>query len=257
MLRQGQALPREKHERFLSNIQTSGRRLLELVSQLLDYTTAEGGGLGLDRRPLSPTAALDEVLAEIRLLATKKGLALQVEIAPDLPQVHADPARFRQICFNLLTNAVKFTPTGGMIRVTVRAVPGWSEASGWAGAGDPPVSLRFLELSVADTGIGIKSEDLPRLFQQFTQLESAYTKRHAGSGIGLALTRRLVELHGGRVWAESEGEGKGSTFRVLLPVSDSAGMRNEATSTGNGRRLGPTETDGIGQAGEDTTGERR
>jgi PAS domain S-box-containing protein len=257
MLRQGQTFPREKQERFLSNIQTSGRRLLELVSQLLDYTTAEGGGLGLDRRLLSPAAALDEVVVEVRLLAAKKGLALQVKIAPDLPQVHADPARFRQIFFNLLTNAVKFTPTGGMITVTARTVPGSSEASAWAVLGSPPVPLRFLEFSVADTGIGIKSEDLPRLFQKFTQLESTYTKRHAGSGIGLALTRRLVELHGGRIWVESEGEGKGSTFRVLLPVSDSAGMRNDATSADNGEGLVSTETGGIGQTGEDTNGVRR
>ena len=122
--RQGQTLPREKQERFLANIHTSGQRLLELVSKILDEATGESGGLGLHRGPLAPAAALDEVLAEVRPLAIKKRLVLQAEIAPDLPPVHADAARFRQICFNLLTNAVKFTPMGGTISVTARAVTG-------------------------------------------------------------------------------------------------------------------------------------
>ncbi len=259
MLRQGQTLPREKQERFLTNIQTSGRRLLELVSQLLDYTTAEGGGLGLDRHPLSPAAALDEVMTEVRLLATKKGVVLRAEVAPDLPQIDADPARFRQIFFNLLTNAVKFTPTGGIITMTARAFPGSSEMGGRPGTGAPPVagtapSSGFVEFSVADTGIGIRPEDLPRLFQHFTQLESAYTKRHAGSGIGLALTKRLVELHGGQIWAESEGEGKGAAFRVLLPVSSSAAIQKGAAFAGNGGDLRSMETRGIGQFGRDAHG---
>lgn len=266
MLRQSQTLPPEKQERFLTNIHTSGRRLLELVTQLLDFTTAETGGLGLECRPLLPTAALGDVFAEVRILATKKGVALRVEIAPDLPQVHADPARFRQIVFNLLTNAVKFTPVGGSITVTARTVRGQvedladqpagtesREPAGEGASGAP----QWLQLSVADTGIGIRPEDLPRLFQKFTQLESAYTKRHAGSGIGLALTKRLVELHGGRIWAESEGEGKGATFRALLPVSDSAGMWNNAHSVGRDARPVSTETGETVQVGADTEGAGR
>jgi PAS domain S-box-containing protein len=238
MLRQGQALPREKQERFLSNIHTSGQRLLELVSQLLDFTRARGGGLGLDRRPLPPAAALDEVLAEVRPITAKKGLGLRIEMAGDLPCVYADPVRFRQICFNLLTNAVKFTPVGGTISVTARTVRGHLDELADRQAGtescDPTggaasSSPEWLQLSVADTGIGIRSADLPRLFEQFAQLESAYTKRHAGSGIGLALTRQLVELHGGRIWAESAGEGKGSTFRVVIPCADSGETHDTAT----------------------------
>jgi PAS domain S-box-containing protein len=250
--RQGQTLPREKQERFLANIHTSGQRLLELVSKILDAATAESGGLGLDRRSLAPAAALDEVLADVRPLATKKGLVLQAEIAFDLPPVHADAVRFRQICFNLLTNAVKFTPTGGTISVTARAVTGQLGDSAIRQRGSDPSHpgaqlpsrppAEWLELSVTDTGIGIRREDLQRLFQQFTQLESAYTKRHAGSGMGLALTRRLVELHGGRIWAESDGEGQGSTFRVVLPRGDSAETRDTATPVGDDRSLHPAET---------------
>lgn len=256
MLRQGPTLPRDKQERFLSNIQASGQRLLELVSQLLDFTTARGGGLGLDRRLLSPAVALGEVLAEVRPIATKKGLGLRIEMAEGLPCVNADPVRFRQICFNLMTNAVKFTPVGGTITVTARAVRRQADALGdgqlgsdssdSAGeeAGGAP---QWLQLSVADTGIGIRSEDLPRLFEQFAQLESAYTKRHAGSGIGLALTRQLVELHGGRIWAESAGEGQGSTFRVVLPCGDSTGTRGTATAVGGERAHEVGNTTGARQ----------
>jgi PAS domain S-box-containing protein len=250
--RQGQTLPREKQERFLANIHTSGQRLLELVSKILDAATAESGGLGLDRRPLALAAAMDEVLADVRPLTTKKGLVLQAEIASDLPPVHADAVRFRQICFNLLTNAVKFTPTGGTISVTARVVTGQLGDSAIRQRGSDPSHpgaqlpsrppAEWLELSVTDTGIGIRREDLSRLFQQFTQLESAYTKRHAGSGMGLALTRRLVELHGGRIWAESDGEGQGSTFRVVLPRGDSAETRDTATPVGDDRSLRPAET---------------
>ena len=266
MLRQGQTLPREKQVRFLTNVHTSGQRLLELVSQLLDYTSAQGGGLGLDRRSLSPAGALDEVLGEVRPLATKKGLTLQVEIPYDLPHVYADPARFRQICFNLLTNAVKFTPVGGRITVAARAVTGLlcDSAVGPLGSGpsDPTVQLAghpaadWLELSVIDTGVGIRREDLPRLFQQFTQLESSYTKRHAGSGIGLALTRQLVELHGGRIWAESDGEGKGSAFRVLFPLGDPAGRGGAAAPLGEDRSSPSPDTGGTLQEVGDTTGVR-
>ena len=264
MLRQGQTLSPEKQARFLTHIHTSGQRLLELVSQLLDYTSAQGGGLGLDRRPLSPAGTLDEVLAEVRPLATKKGLTLQVEIAYDLPFVHADPVRFRQICFNLLTNAVKFTPVGGTITVMARAVTGQlgDSAAGQLGSerSDPSAQLprrpsaECLELAVTDTGIGIRCEDLPRLFQQFTQLESAYTKRHAGSGIGLALTRQLVELHGGRIWAESDGEGKGSTFRVLFPFRDPARRGDTAAPLGDDRSVPSVDAGGTVQEVGDTTG---
>jgi signal transduction histidine kinase len=207
------------------------------------------------------------VLAEVRPLATKKGLALQAEIAYDLPCVHADPARFRQICFNLLTNAVKFTPVGGAITVAARLVRGQfgDLAIGKAGTDstDPTGESsscppgEWLELSVTDTGIGIRPDDLPRLFQQFTQLESTYTKRHAGSGIGLALTRQLVELHGGRIWAESDGEGKGSTFRVLFPFRDPAEPGDTAAPVRNGLSFSSADTGGTLQKVGGSTGARQ
>jgi signal transduction histidine kinase len=125
---------------------------------------------------------------------------------------------------NLLTNAVKFTPDGGAITVKVCTVPAEEQGSRGAeepGAPQPPslaAPLRFLEIAVTDTGIGLRSEELPRLFQTFTQLESPIVKSHGGTGVGLALTKMLVELHGGTITASSPGVGQGSTFSVRLPV---------------------------------------
>jgi PAS domain S-box-containing protein len=228
LLHRAHTLSREKHERFVGNIHASGRRLLELVSQVLDFATTEAGDLSLDRRPLAPGAVLEAVVADVRPLAERKGVVLRTAMAADLPLVNADPARLRQIGFNLLTNAVKFTPPGGTVTIGAR-VAGCAQDGDAAGAAAlestrPPAETTagmpdgWLEVWVADTGIGIRAEDVARLFQEFSVLESAYTKRHAGSGIGLALTKRLVELHGGRIWVESGGEGRGSTFRVAFPT---------------------------------------
>jgi signal transduction histidine kinase len=167
---------------------------------------------------------LEDILTIARVLAHKKNQMVEAEVEPRLPPLRADPVRLKQMLFNLLVNAVKFTPDGGRITLTARRVT-------WTGGqpGDeskptdplmhPPLDgpNEWLEIKVHDTGAGIRPEDLPRLFQEFTQLESTQDQRHEGAGLGLALTRRLVEMHGGRVWAESEGAGKGSTFTVRLP----------------------------------------
>ena len=236
LLRQARTVPPEKLERYLANIHTSGQRLLELVSQILDATAAETDTLALHCQLLAPAAALEEVLLQIQPLVTEKGQSLRADIAADLPLVHADPARLRQICFNLLTNAVKFTPPGGTITVAARIAKGVRPFDGSAVPEQPnsrtaeqPNALQsvMLEIAVTDTGMGIKPEDLSRLFQQFTQLESVYTKHHAGTGIGLALTKRLVELHGGTITAASDGEGLGSTFTVRLPFGRPTGGAEE------------------------------
>ena len=160
-------------------------------------------------------AALKDILAISRALAYKKAQELQVEIAPALPPLWADPVRFKQICYNLFSNAVKFTPKGGRIALAARLVePKKLDAT----APSVPSEGPFLELSVRDTGIGIRGEDLPRLFQVFVRLDASAGERQEGTGLGLALTKRLVELHGGRIWAESAGEGRGCTFTVLLPL---------------------------------------
>jgi signal transduction histidine kinase len=192
----------EKQARYVTNIWKSGKHLLQLINDILDLAKVEAGKVVLEPEPLDVATMLEEILVIARGLAAQKAQRIEAEIAPDLRSLRADPVRFKQICFNLLSNAVKFTPEQGRISLAARPAPG---------------APHLLEVRLTDTGIGIKAEDLPRLFQEFVQLEAAATKRYEGTGLGLALTRRLVELHGGRIRAESEGEGHGSTFTFVLP----------------------------------------
>ncbi|MGE5850009.1 MAG: ATP-binding protein, partial [Candidatus Methylomirabilota bacterium] len=220
----------EKQVRFLGHIHQSGKHLLELINDILDLSKVEAGKLTLQPRALSVVLTLEDVLALARGLASKKSQRLLSDIEADLPSLQADPIRFKQICFNLLSNAVKFTPAGGVITLTARRVDG---STGRGANSSPPINQlttrpidrpgEWLEIRVTDSGIGIRLEDLSRLFQDFVQLESVETKRHEGTGLGLALTKRLVELHGGRIWAESDGEGRGSTFSVIFPFSGHGG----------------------------------
>ena len=205
LLRGGMGQLNEAQKRHVAQISQAGEHLRELISDILDLTRVEAGKLTLRPKALPVADSLMDILAIPRALAYKKSQELQVDIAPDLPLLRADPVRFKQICFNLLSNAVKFTPKGGRTTLSARLVDQGNAAG------------PFLEVSVRDTGIGIRAEDLPRLFQVFVQLDAA-AERQEGTGLGLALTKRLVELHGGRIWAESAGEGRGSTFTVLLPL---------------------------------------
>ena len=213
-----------KQHRFLTHIFTSGQHLLQLINDVLDLSKVEAGKVVLHPEPLSVRKVLEETLVIVRGLADKKELRLETAVSSDLPSLVADPVRLKQILFNLLSNAVKFTPERGQITVSVtrsdgagaeteRSSPGKVESpeTSQDSAGD------WLEMRVTDTGIGIKAEDMPRLFREFVQLEAAATKHHEGTGLGLVLTRRLVELHGGRIWAESEGAGRGACFVVRLP----------------------------------------
>jgi signal transduction histidine kinase len=222
-----------KQTRFLTNIYTSGQHLLTLINDILDLSKVEAGKIILERVPLGVAEILEDLLVITRGLAYKKGQTVQVEIAPDLPTLTADPVRFKQIFFNLVSNAVKFTPAGGTITVRACTVPAEEQRSrgaGEPGASQPPspsAPLQFLELAVADTGAGIRAADFPKLFQEFTQLETTAAQAHEGTGLGLALTKRLVELHGGTVTAASPGEGQGSTFTVRLPFGGPTGRAEE------------------------------
>ena len=192
----------EKQARYLTHIWNSGKHLLQLISDLLDLSKVEAGKFVLQPETLPVQAALEDILVIARGLAHKKAQEIQTDIDPALPALRADPVRFKQILFNLLSNAVKFTPEQGRIGLVARRVSAAEDC---------------LEIRVTDTGVGIKAEDLPRLFKEFVQLQTTQEQRHEGTGLGLALTRRLVELHGGRIRADSDGEGKGSTFTILLP----------------------------------------
>jgi PAS domain S-box-containing protein len=212
-----------KQARYVTHIHQSGQHLLALISDLLDLSKVEAGKLELRPEVLDLREALDAVLAELHPQAEAKRLTLELQVTDAPATLIADPLRFKQILCNLLSNAVKFTPAGGIVTVTTRRGSrgeglGFSEGS----RPDPiPSTLYpgdFIEIAVADTGIGIPAEDLPKLFQPFTQLEPYLTRQHQGTGLGLALTKRLVELHGGQIFAASEGEGRGSTFTVRLPL---------------------------------------
>jgi PAS domain S-box-containing protein len=210
----------ERQARFLGHIQRSSKHLLQLISDILDFGKIEAGKIDLAPRALPVAQTLEEILTVYRELANKKAQEFRADISPELPLLIADPLRFKQILVNLLSNAVKFTPEHGQIVLAAHQVPtstAGAEAEGGEGRGQDSEPGPWLEIQVADTGIGIEAANLPRLFQRFNQLESQAARRHGGVGLGLAITKRLVELHGGRIWAQSEGEGRGSTFTIRLP----------------------------------------
>jgi signal transduction histidine kinase len=203
LLVDGRAGPLNEIQReYLEDISTSGRHLLKLITDVLDLTRAATGKLELNLETFSINDAIGEVYAAIKDEASRKCIVVTVEDGLlDGVVVRLDRLRFKQILYNLLSNAVKFTPDHGKIRVTA--------------AIDNQNRLR---LNVNDTGIGIEKADMPRIFHDFEQIDSSFAKRAQGSGLGLALTKRLVELQKGSVTAESE-VGKGSTFTVVLPIA--------------------------------------
>jgi protein-histidine pros-kinase len=211
----------DRQTRFLRHIQKSSRHLLQLINDILDLRKIEAGMIDLRPEALSVVQAVEEVLTVHRELANKKAQEFQADIPPNLPPLTADPIRFKQILVNLLSNAMRFTPEQGRIVLTARQVSACAEGpetDGGAERAEDSKPWPWLEIRVTDTGVGIEAADLPRLFQPFVQLGTAAVGRHEGSGLGLAITKRLVELHGGRIWAQSEGEGCGSTFTIVLPL---------------------------------------
>jgi two-component system CheB/CheR fusion protein len=179
----------------------AGRHLLSLINDILDLAKVESGKMQLEPERLSVKEMLDAMVAMHREAASRHGISLdlQIEAVTDM-MIAADERKLKQIMFNLLSNAIKFTPDGGSVLVMARMLPGAKE----------------IEISVEDTGIGIKPEDIPKLFKEFSQLDSVYDKEYGGTGLGLALTKKLVELHGGSIKVVSEF-GKGSRFVFVLP----------------------------------------
>jgi PAS domain S-box-containing protein len=174
---------------------------LQLIDDLLDMSRIMSGKMRLDIRPVDLPRVLEAALDAVRPAAEAKGLRLQPLIDPNAGPVNGDPDRVQQIVWNLLMNAIKFTPKGGRIQVTLQRVNS------------------HLEIVVSDTGVGINRELLPFIFDRFRQGDSGSTRTQGGLGIGLALVRHLTELHGGTVTGESAGEGQGATFRVRLPLA--------------------------------------
>ncbi|MEO7987192.1 MAG: response regulator [Gemmatimonadales bacterium] len=194
----------ERQRRYATNIESSGRHLLRLVNDILDLAKIEAGRLELDLADVEAGGVLGEVLRSIEALAGAKGLTVTTEVPPDLPPLHADHAKLAQILYNLLSNAIKFTPDGGSIGVAAR------------------VADNEMQIDVSDTGIGIPPEDQDRIFLEFEQGDGSYARSQQGTGLGLALTRRLVGLHGGRMWVQS-APGRGSVFTCAFPLAAPAG----------------------------------
>ena len=192
--------PAEEME-FVRQINFNGRHLLQLINDLLDLAKVEAGRMTLSPVALDVAKVVEASLGAVAGMAAAKRLSLSTEV-PTLPGVRADETRLRQILYNLLSNAVKFTPDGGRIVVS-------ADAAG-----------QTLQIHVADTGIGITPEDQQRIFGEFEQVDSSYSRAYQGTGLGLALTRRLVELHGGVITLQSEF-GKGSVFSFTLPLGGS------------------------------------
>jgi len=185
--------------RFSQNILISGRSLLELINDLLDLAKIEAGKIELHVTDFSIEQLCEDLIAFVQPLAEKRGQKLTSQIEPDLPLFHSDAGRLKQILYNLMSNAVKFTPAGGEIALRVTAE-----------------SADEVRLSVEDNGPGITKTDHEAIFEKFKQLDASATREYSGSGLGLAITKDLVQLLGGRVGLDSE-VGRGSTFYVVLP----------------------------------------
>ena len=223
----------EKQAKYINNVLTSGRHLLQLINDILDLSKVEADKMELEPTRVNIKSLLENSLAMIKEKAMRDGIRLDSHISQELMDldISADERKLKQIMFNLLSNAAKFTPESGSVRVSARIVDCRLMIDDLKKGKDVTkkqleyfnqqstiINQQYLEISVADSGIGIKPEDQERIFGEFEQLDSTYAREQEGTGLGLALTRKLVELHGGRVWVESEGEGKGSTFTFVIPA---------------------------------------
>jgi signal transduction histidine kinase len=188
----------DKQEEYLQDILASGRHLLSLINDILDLAKIEAGRMELDLEEFDVAQAVDNAVVLVRERATRKGLTLDTELDRRLGSVRGDQRKVKQVLLNLLSNAIKFTPEGGRIEVRAQRLDGQ------------------VEMSVTDTGIGIAAEDLDTVFEEFRQVGTDYAKKHEGTGLGLTLSRKFVELHGGRIWVKSQ-PGEGSTFTFTLP----------------------------------------
>jgi signal transduction histidine kinase/CRP-like cAMP-binding protein len=207
----------EERQQFLMDILTSGRHLLQLINEVLDLSKVEAGKMELQPAEVVLPELVEAVIATVRPLATKKAIALEANLEGRIPPVTADPGKVKQVLLNLLGNAIKFTPVGGEVRVTAHLVDSSTRqlvdsSRPIDGKGD------FVEVAVSDTGIGIKPEDLPKVFEEFQQVEASEIAQAEGTGLGLTLAKRFVEMHGGEIWVTSE-VGRGSTFTFTLPVA--------------------------------------
>jgi len=188
-----------KQYRYLGNISNSGRHLLGIINDILDISKVESGKSKLELEEISVHSALEEMISFMQPLAAEKEIVLKLEMAQGPDKLLADKPKLKQVLYNLIGNAIKFTDIGGYVTIKARA------------------EGNMVSISVTDTGIGIEAQDMEKLFRPFTQLDSSTCKRYEGTGLGLALAKELIEAHDGSIWVESQ-PGKGSTFTFTLPL---------------------------------------
>ncbi|HEY6561847.1 MAG TPA: PAS domain S-box protein [Polyangiaceae bacterium] len=203
-----------EHHEYLGDILTSSKHLLQLINDVLDLAKVESGKMDFRPEPTDLGKLVGEVRDILRGLAANKRLTLETQISAELGAVVIDPARAKQVLYNYLSNAIKFTPEGGTVRVRVS-----------------PQGPDLFRLDVEDTGIGISPENLGKLFVEFQQLDATTAKKYQGTGLGLALTRRVIEAQGGRVEVHST-VGKGSVFSAILPRAMNAASKNADAESG-------------------------
>lgn len=189
----------EKQTRYLKNISSSGKHLLNIINDILDISKVEAGKAQLHTEILSMENLLKEMLDNMQSLAAKKGIALKISLESDPFYVEVDKGKMNQVLYNLIGNAIKFTEDRGLVILRAK------------------MDMDMVYISIQDTGVGISKKDQKKLFKPFSQLDSSVSKKYEGTGLGLALAKKLVVLHGGQIWVESE-LGKGSTFTFTIPV---------------------------------------
>jgi signal transduction histidine kinase len=203
----GQISPQQLE--FANIILRNVERMGNLVSDLLDLSRIESGRISISPRPVMLDKIVQDVVRSIQGQIDAREHSLEVTIAPDLPEVQADPARLIQVWINLISNAYKYTPRGGHIKI-------WAREQ--ASTGTSPDDRSWIVCAVQDSGVGIAPEDLEHIFEQFYRVQHPGTHKEQGTGLGLSITRSIVELHGGHIWVESEPQ-QGSTFYFSLPVA--------------------------------------
>ncbi len=206
-----------KQKEYLGDVLLSSKHLLSVINDILDLSKVEAGKLEFHPTEVDLNRLLQGSLTMIKEKALKHEIKLSKHLNGIPDTITADERKLKQIMYNLLSNAVKFTLKGGKISIAARTC----EMDKAQFSAPDKNSNGGIEISVSDTGIGLNLEDLDRIFNPFEQVESSKTRKFQGTGLGLSLTKNLVELHGGRIWAESDGEGKGSTFRFIIPVRPS------------------------------------
>ncbi|HET6251456.1 MAG TPA: response regulator [Tepidisphaeraceae bacterium] len=200
LLRRGPVAPEELAE-GLEAIERNAKAQTQLIADLLDVSRITSGKLRLDIQPIDPAAMIDSALDSIKHAAAAKNIHIARILDAPAFSIFGDPGRLQQVMWNLVTNAVKFTPKGGKITVTLQRVNS------------------HVEIAVRDTGDGISPELLPHIFERFQQGDASTTRRHGGLGLGLAIVKNLIEMHGGTIAASSDGTGKGSAFVIKLPLA--------------------------------------